>query len=414
MRTRTSSGTEESEWSEPLTDPNGAISTSPPGRFTQMSVSSPSDKENEPFPVYWERLCSEGNVVTGVVNDPSSTLTPVKLANIPAHGVYRRIVIEVPATLLWDEDSVIRVGNVVIRTHSGTIVGEKQASLETVAFDAMGNHVLETGFMGTEERTGRFIEVIADGLDHENAALRSSAAIGLLGLVVGNSVTAEMVFSEPYQADPGEPQSGFFEIPNYAMQPGTVDEVGLTIVDHALEHFLSDSDVDRSLQVALHWFDRGLRARTLLDGLTCYFIGIESILNAFVTANGPIPELQNRRSHATELKALLRGKLDRDTRSFLLDSLQRVSTRDRFSFYRSRRKLPDWWETTFANLARARNSAFHGAPASISDNVMDDAKSLLTTMLKAELGITIKLPWEKGPKIISTRLHYDLKDYGHH
>lgn len=408
--TRSSDG-DVSEWSEPLTNPNGSVSTSVPRRFGQVRISPSLPDSVQPFPVYWERLTSEGNIVTSVLDGPAGEDAPVKLGNIPAYGIYRRLVLQVPPTLQWGEDAVVRVGNIIVRTHSGEISGEKGADLQTVSFDSNGNQVLQTGWMGTDQRTGRFIEIVTDGADHADALLRSSAVMGLLGLVFGNSVATEILFSEPYQAESGKPQSGFFEIPNYARQPGTIDATGLGLVDEALGHFTSDPSMGQAVQLSLHWFDRGLRSRTPLDELISYFVSIESILNTFASIRGPIPKQMARRSHAKELKTLLKGKVDGETREHLYRSLQYVSTRDRFSFYRFERRLSENWDRRFKELLDARNTAFHGSPGSVTGDVAGVAKDLAMTMLKLELGIVEQLGWEKGPKVSGARTHYEFQSY---
>lgn len=408
--TRTMDEGHDSGWSTPLADPAGSVAESPPGRYTRLQIVPGDDDPSSALPITWERLTPEGNIITGVLTRVSA----YKLGNIPGHGTFRRIVIEAPATLAWEEDAVIRVGDIVVRTHSGSLTGERLGQLSTVSADPNGSYTIESSMLGTEVRTGRFIELIVDGTEHDEALSRSSAVAGLLALAFGSSVLGPVVFSEPYDAKEGQPQEGSYELPNYASSPEQVTPIKLDMIDRALEVFESGQDLDRALQLALHWFEKGLRSRTPLDELTCYFVGIEAVLNSFVSAHGPIPELEKRRVHAHELKELLKGKLDKETREYLMNSLQRITTRERFDFYRRKQAWEESLNQQFKDLSDARNSAFHGSPTSVNLDTASQARTLLVQMLKTELALDFTLPWEQGPQMLGARVRYVLQHYGHH
>jgi hypothetical protein len=412
VRTQTANDeTTESTWSEPLSDANGSKVQSPPGQFIQISHRLLGGSE-PPFHIRWDRLDVSGAVCTVVLDPSPHSGQPIKFAHIPNYGIFHRLVVEVPETLAWASDTVLRVDDVIVRLVTGPITGEKSGALNIVEATP-GGFTLTSGWSGTVHREGRFIEIVAPGEDEAAAELNANSILGLLALVLGSSAVGEVVFSEPYSAAPGKPQSGKFRHAITKKLPSAVEEVGLDAVDRVLSSLLDATRMMRTLRLSLHWFERGIRAQTALDELICYFVAIDAIVTTFASTHGPIPYIRERQdSVGPKLKSLLKGEVDSAMMGRLLGSLGYASLNDRFAFYVMTRGLDHPSVGKFEDLARARNQVLHGDTTGVTPEIAADTGELVVAILKKELDLNLNLPWERGPKLISVTTPWIYQGYG--
>jgi len=401
------------QWSGPLTDPLGSKVESPDNSFRQLrfELTDPSSPE-KPHPVRWERLNDNGIVQTELWVGPTSHRSNVFLGHVPNYGTFHRLVVAATPYLAWDEDAIVRVGDVVVRLVRGKIAAEHAPPVEQMEIEE-GSVSFISGWIGTVELDGRFIEIVAPGASPSAAQFRAFAVLGLLALCMGDHAVGEVVSSEGYEAKPGELQAGLLRMPVSAKLPRTVEEADLDIVDQGLGGLLGDDRMSRACTIALHWYERGIRASTPLDQLISYFVGIEALINAFAKEHGPIPEVESRKKrYAPALKKLLKGKVDEATYGRLHQALGQASAHDRFAFYVARRGLPGGSVAQFDALVRLRNEAFHGDAVDVDDQHPVDAKKLVVQMLKRELGIGAEVPWETLPQIGVLYFRYKLRDLG--
>jgi hypothetical protein len=340
--------------------------------------------------------------------------TNIALVHIPAYGIYHRLVVEVPPTLTWDDDTVLRVGDAIVRFVTGVISGARVPGFDHVEFED-GGFSVTSGRAGLVQAEGRFIEIVAPGNDEASAELNATAVLGLLALMFGPATIGPIRFSEPYAAAPGEPQKGQYRFPITYRLPTTAEPEALDAIDEILGGLLSDDRLMQAVRLALHWFERGSRFDLPVDQLTAYFIGIESILNTFASVHGPIAGVEDRsRQLGRAFTRAVRGILDAALIDRLRNCGMRASTRERFAFYVERRGLEPAWLDTFEVLADARNDVFQGQPMRASPEHASDARKLLIVMLKRELDIGLALPWESGPDVLSFTLHWVFADCGYH
>jgi hypothetical protein len=415
LRTATSDADDSSQaqWSEPLTDPNGSIVQSPRRRMVQLRADSGTPTPaTSPAPIRWERIDESGCIATTLWDPDANGGDFVKLAHIPTYGVFHRLVIAADRGFVWDADKVIRVSDAVVRLHSGALTGEQVTSFDCVEV-ATGGLSISGGGGGTATAEGKFVEIIAPGSTPFDAKLLAFALLGLVSVVFGDCVVGSIVFSEPFEALPGRPQESAYSIPVEVRVPQAAEDAGLRAIDGALHGLLESTPVASATRLALRWLEKGIRSGNATDQLISYFVGIEAVLNAYTAAAGGVPAVvEHQRTHAPELRCLLRGKLDREARDKVFRSLGYASAREKFAFYRAQRGLDEGFDAVFRNVAQQRNSLFHGGV--IDETTLDagGAGRLLVSMLKAELGIASETPRDLQPVLPTMVTRFSFEAYG--
>ena len=406
FRTRTSSDPGDAgDWSEVLTTPDGSKVSSPPLRFCALHALPQSTMALEPpYQVRWERLTDGGVVTTIFDNSLSSAST--KLVHIPNYGVFHRLVVATPY-LHWAEDATLRVDNVIIRLVDGSVTGEKVEPIEHV--DVAEGTVSLTGHpSGSALVSGRFIEIVAPGEGASQAELVAYSILGLLALVVGAHAVGQVVFTESYEASPGQ-QLGRMQIPVPARFPKEAENSELGLVDLILPTLLQDGRMARTRLLALRWYERGIRSANLVDKLLAFFIGIEAIIAAYATENGPIPATTKRQSRLNELLRRLSKNLE--DKNFLKQRTNQIvgaSLGENFRFYGEQRSWDEKVIKLFQPIAETRSRIVHGDVTVAEPQIVHDAQDLLVRLLKLELGLPPKLAWEEIPQIHSVTLKYEL------
>ena len=385
----------EQELHGPLTNPNGSKVTSPPKPYVKVTVNvqDPSALK-QPFEVRWERLVGPAIKTDIWTNDLETE--PMCLTHIPNRGVFHRLVIATPF-LGWEDDAVIRVGDVVIRLRQGTIIGERIQPIDQVTVEE-GKISMSGAPSGSAEAQGRFIEIIAPGDSLEDAERLAYSLLGLMALCIGDHVVGNIVFSEPYHTS-GKDQLGELRIPVVAQVPRQAEMVELDTVDLLLPHLLAEDRVSRARRLALAWYERGIQAGAPIDQLLSYFIGIETIVNAYAAEHGPVDEARIREERFNRLRTRFPEEFDEQTTSLLIQRLTEPTITERFRYYAAGHGWEDEIVNVFRALARLRNDALHGNPADVNEEHARQSERVLVRLLKAELGLLGEMPWEKQPRI---------------
>lgn len=392
------------EWSVPLTDSNGSKVQSPPQRYIRLAcdLDDPSATER-PFLVRWEREFN-GAILTALW-DGSLVHPGAKLMHIPNYGKFHRLVLATPY-LGWAEDAVIRVADVAIRLIQGRVKGEKVEPLDEV--EVGEGQVSITGrATGLAEAEGRFVEIVAPGESAETAEQLAYSIVGLLALCMGDHVVGEVVFSESYDASQSG-QLGSLRIPVTARIPRQTETVELDTVDLILPFLLGDDRSARARTLALRWYEQAIRATSPLDELLSYFIGIETVVNAYAADHGPVAEAIDRRTRFDALLQRLSEEFDDETVGLVTQRLVQPTLMERFKLYVLRHGWEQFLVEHFRRLAGIRNDAFHGNPVHVDEEQTTQARDILIRLLKCELGLVGEMQWEKVPHISALTLEYEL------
>ena len=388
------------DWRGPLTDPNASRVHSPPHRYAQLraEAADPGARERA-LPTRWERLINN-TVVTSVWTAAGGQQ---KLTHVVGYGFFHRLVIETPF-LSWSEDSIVRQGDVVFRLVSGEVTGEEVQPMDQVVAEE-GTFSIRGQPSGSSTIQGRFVEIVAPGASAEDAEQRAYALLGLAGLAIGDHVIGNVVFSEPYDVR-ADGQFGQMRIPVTAKLPREAEASELATVDLLLPLVLADSRMSRARSVALRWYERGIRSEGELDKIIAFFIGVESLVNAFAAEYGPLPEVSERSTRYEEVLRILAQSSDPTTSNQLSQRLLQPTLTERFRFYVARHSWNEDVIDTFRRLARLRNDALHGDVAEPTWEDEQAARDLLRNLLKAELGLLGELP--TVPTITRMAVEYRL------
>jgi hypothetical protein len=410
IRTRTASNAEEpSDWSAALTDASGSLSTSPARAKGEIRVDNIAPEATIPFPIFWEILDSRGiGTSTTVFDVEGSVTTRQKLLYVPRFGIFHRIVLAPRENFHWEHDAIVRSDWVTMRLHTGSIQREEIAPI--VYSESNGPPGLSIGPSQTIIDKGRFVEITAQGDSPDSAKARAHAALGLLGLTLGQAVIGQVLSEETYESRPGELQRGLYEFRDEVGLPQVVDEFGLDAADRVLETLTTSSMLNDSYLLALQWFERSTYATSHVDRFLGLYVAIEAIVNAHADQQGPIPKIRERKSRYRAVLRTCFKQLDVDevTRMRLLDSLAYASSRDKFEFFVERTGLAEEWQGIFNRLSTKRNELFHGHVGSISSRETWDARQLLVAILKKQFEIEGKLQSELTTPVQDVTLSYLL------
>jgi len=389
-------------WSSPLSDPDGSKVDIPPGPQCNIRL-RPADRAaiERPFTVRLERLI--GHFVVTAIWEDKLAQPPVKLVHIPNYGLFHRLVVGVPG-LDWGEDHFVIANSVRIRLFTGKVEGERAPSMDQIE-EENGRFGVTGPPIGKYVADGRFIEIIAPGVTREEAEFRAYALLGLIALSLGDHAVGQVFFSEVCEALNGQ-QYGSIRVPVTAQFPRRADDSEVGRIDDLLPLLSSDDRESRARLLALHWFERGVRAFEPLDRLLSFFIGIETIVNAFAADNGPVPEEIEREGRLNTLLARIAEEVEKGTYGRLRQKLLEPSLNERFRFFANHHGLSPEDEETFRAVARARSEAVHGEPVNVSVELVGQAKRLLVRLLRATFGIFDSLPWEQHPSIRGLILDY--------
>ncbi len=390
------------EWSGPYEDPNGSALGVGIGAKVVFRFEGVAQLDPNQFWIKVERT-DHGVVNTRVWRGvPNSK--PTILRHLPDFGTYHRLVVDA-GTLGWDQDFVVREGNVLIRFVTGTVEGELNDELKAV--NNPDGTVSLQGAQQTATATGRFIEVVAPGDSPDQAELHVRALLGLLALALGQNVLGNTVFSEPWTATPDKQAGAAIALGSEFPRQAAGGEFGG--LDGLVRQALGTGRIERARLIGLRWYERGFRAAEPLDMLLSFYIGIEALVAACARDNAPLPAEQQRQAeNETIVQAVT--PLGQAVRDRVSARIRGTSIREQFEFYAQTHNLGAEDVTNFRNTKDIRDDAVHGDPVAVDMETARKAEQLLRRMLKAELGITEELPWETHPVIYAARLEFSLVD----
>jgi hypothetical protein len=135
-----------------------------------------------------------------------------------------------------------------------------------------------------------------------------------------------------------------------------------------------------------------VRSEGELDKVIAFFIGVETLVNAFAAENGPLPEIAERSQRYVEILRQLESQLEPESFNQVSQRLIQTTLSERFRFYAARRGWSSDVVDKFRRLASIRNDALHGDVADPTWEDEQSARDMLRDMLKAELGLLGELP----------------------
>ena len=334
------------------------------------------------------------------------------LVFIPNFGIYHRLVVNSPY-IDWRDDSALLVGNLLIRFVTGSVAGEKISPMDEVAIDN-GQTSITGESTGSAIAKGRFIEVVAPASSPREAKQAAYSLLGLVSLVMGEQAIGEIIFSEAYEAQPGKQQGGIVQIPIVAKVPRAAPHDETDQISLMAPTLLVGDRLGRARQRALRWYFFGITSSTPEDKLFAFFIGMECLVNACASEYGPIPASTNRQKNYESLLRKGASELDTESLMWLKEKIAEPTLRERAKVYAESRDLDDTWIKECLRVNQCRNEVFHGRVADVDETVSATCKRLLVQMIKAELGVVGKLPWEAVPGLgLFLGLSYSLTDPEH-
>lgn len=224
---------------------------------------------------------------------------------------------------------------------------------------------------------------------------------------MGDQAVGDIVFSEPYEAS-ADGQTGKLRIPVKAQFPLRAEHTALQTVDQILPFLLNQDRAKRALVLALGWYEKGIRMSTPLDRLLSYLIGIETIVNAYASTHGPIPQQTERENRFEPVLMQMSEELDKSSLDLLKQRLVEPTLAERFTFYVQRHGWNIALGQKFRRLRQLRNDAIHGNAVSIDPGDARRAEDILFRLLKAELGLIGPMPRDNTPRVSSVVEHYQL------
>lgn len=392
------------EWSEAIAYISGAVAPVPRRQVTRIRVvpRGGPGSTRPPYQIRWESLdLSDAHITTRVWEDLAAP--PRVLPFVPNFGTFHRLVVATPL-LAWPEEAILRAGDIVVRLVDGPIVGEQIGGVESVAISA--THVqTETEQMGTVRVVGRFVEFTAPGSTPEHAEHAAFALLGYLAVCLGDHAVGEVVFSESYEAGADGVQMSV-PVPTVGLAPWPVEAESVGALDQGFPAVAAAVAEEHALAIALRWYEQGVRVRAPLDKLLAFYVGVEAIVTEYGARNGPLPVTEQRREQHGPLLEDLAARVPPDTLNSIKSRLIEPSIMDRFRFYVERRRLDEGLVGTFRKLRDLRNDVFHGAAVVVDIDHAADARRLLGTLVRTELGVPADLPWERSSRILEARVNY--------
>ena len=406
VRTRTAGPAGETTgWSEWLTDPAVSVVESPAGMRCQLSIrSAQGGSLVYPNRLRWEQ--EQGDEVVTRLFDGSLDEPPKFLKRVLGPGFFHRLVVSTPA-FSWGEDVVLREPGLLVRFVEGRLIGEKVDPISQIEIDDGGQVSLISAPMGEYEASGRFIEIIVSGSSADDAESRAHAALGLVGLCLGDQAVGDVVFSEPYETKDGR-QFGALRAGVTAKVPRFAQDQEKDLLESLLFRFLDNGRTARARRIALAWYEKAVRSATPLDRFFAMLVALEALINAYAAEHGPLPEVLKREHTFAKIRDHVGGVLDASDVSRLSERFIEPSFGDRARFYMTEHGWNPEVYDEIRQLYNLRNQAVHGDPVLIGTDEVRRAHEMCVKLLKAELHITEDMGWEHEPKILGIRVEYEL------
>lgn len=375
-------------WSVALPDPAGSLVPAEfdPGRRIEISGAGNSDALpvviDKPFEVRWEYQ-EGGRVKAKILRGPDPKarggVSSSRLNDIPRFGRFFRLAVYTPH-LSWTEDTVFWTDNLLVR-FTDTIVGHQMRRFHQQAQDGQD-------FLAFEHRsggfTGRFIEIVAPSSEGDPSDLALSV-LGRIAAMLGFNAIGEIALAEEVEHLPSQDGTATI-IPFVPSVPSTIDAGAFADLDAGMARIHAPtSDTEKSLVVALRWYEKGMRASSPADKLLSFFVGIEAVITAHANEYGPLPVQRERKERRKKLLPILKPHVDGETYQWFSNAAVSVSLKDRLRVYVAHRGLGNGRVELFDRLGEARNKLVHGSSSSATSALAAEARLLLEEVIVAEL-----------------------------
>lgn len=389
-------------WSGELTDPAGSLVPIDLQPIYTFKIWLKGAGTAIPTATFWIRLerVEKGVVITRYFH--GTGVLKIALRHLPDYGTYHRLVVDA-GSLSWDEDLVFRELGILVRFIAGEVEGERTTKL-AASLNEQQQPSLQMQ-QSTERMSGRFTEVVTPGSSPEQAEDYAFATLGLLALVLGANVLGPVVFSERWHAEPsGQDGIAIATGTAFSRHAATAE---FDLVDELLFRMTVDEPLGRARIIALRWYERAQRAEAPLDKLLSFFIGVETLVQAYAKLHAPLPIEQERKEEDDAITKLA-GQLGKKVRDRVARLIRGASIREQFAFFAAKHHLGSNETSRFDRTKKVRDSAVHGDAVDVTYEIAGDAEHLLRAMLRAAFEIDSALAWEAQPVIHALQTHFSL------
>lgn len=359
--------------------------------------------------VRWVALDDEGKaIVTRIWQD--LTAPPIRLPFVPNLGFFHRLVVATPLLAISDSFA-LQADDLIVRYINGATIGERAPGVEHVEIASDGVS-FETGRIGTVQVEGQFLEITAPGPTPAAAELAAFATLGFLAICLGDHAVGPIVFSTSFDASPERVQCTLrLGLPG--LTPWPVEEVSIPAAEQHVADVRQVLANRPPIAIALRWYEQGIRSARPLDQLLGFFVGIEALIIGFCAEHGELPVTRERRERHKEFLEEVAGKVTAADLNSIRSRLLEPSLLDLFRFFAQQHGLDPAAESVFKRVRRARNDVFHGATVEVDSSLAEDARRLLMTLLRIELGIPGSLPWDESSRVGAFTFIFDYAATGH-
>lgn len=323
---------------------------------------------------------------------------PLIYEHLNGFGYFHRLVVRTEF-LLADKDYSIRIDDLLVRFVRGEVVGEQAVNTWSVQ-EEPGKVSIESGWMGTDRVSGRFIEIVAPGPTQEAAMQASFSILGAIASQLGPHVVGDVVFSEHHHAS-NESISSIITA-GVGFNPWNIDNVDVELLNNTLPQLTGSTtlsaDMHRAVMLACRWYEKSLRATTYEDILLSCAIGVEAITSVFWSENGPSERFSARRLEFRKWLPTL-DNLPKDLRDTITEKMSYPTFADRMERYARLREISDEDLAVAKTMISLRNGIVHPSDRSreVTRKVALDAQILIGRMIRYEMGVRGIPHWEGFP-----------------
>jgi hypothetical protein len=234
-----------------LTDPDGSILHEMVGDSLAVAFRPETEGQTRlPYPFRLERIDSDGTVRTRIWDIDEQDEKHVTLMHVPGYGYFYRIVV-VNTLLAWNQDTVFRCGDVLVRFESAAVVGEYTPPLRTIEAVPEGFRIIGEP-MGTKTFEGiPCIDIVAPGTTPDEAERRAHGVYGLIILLFGDQAVGTPLMTHALTAVRGQPQSNVAHTEITAKPGMALNDLAFDMLDRFLTVLVTTTE-PKYVELALH------------------------------------------------------------------------------------------------------------------------------------------------------------------
>ena len=139
------------------------------------------------------------------------------------------------------------------------------------------------------------------------------------------------------------------------------------------------------------------------------FIGIETLINAYVSEHGPVTVAEERANRFDEIVKELKGRFSQDDLSRLKQRLNGTSFSERVAHYADEQGWDDSFTCEIRELAKKRNLAVHGESIRIDQSDVTKAQDNLIRLIRATIDVKEKFDWESQLQILGLEVTWQYQ-----